>query len=218
MKGLFVTGTDTGVGKTHVSAALIRLMTGAGMSVCPRKPVEAGCEVLDGRRLPADAQRLRQAAGNTSPLERVCPFPLLAPLSPDRAAALEGAHIEMDQVVAACAPQAGCDRLLVEGAGGFFSPLTADGLNADLAQRLQLPVLLVVADRLGCINHTLLTLEAIRHRALEVHAIVLNRPQPASAAAAMDNRADLERLTGLPVISHDYRGQDAQLAAAVTPL
>jgi len=174
--GLFVTGTDTGVGKTQIAAALAHHLAHAGTAVRVRKPVESGAPPGEHGLRPMDAITLNLAAGDPESLSAVCPFPLAAVASPQRAAMLQGERIHLRQLEAACLRDIQREHwLLVEGAGGFCSPLCDDGLNADLAARLALPVLVVVADRLGCINHTLLTLQAIAARGLTVGAIVLNQ-------------------------------------------
>ena len=185
-RGIFITGTDTHVGKTQIGAALAHALSATlrrqGQILRVRKPVESAATTTADGLLAEDANTLRLAAGSSEPLQRICPYPLAAATSPQRAAELEGRSYSVAQLHHACMnsvnPQ---DFLLVEGAGGLLSPLCKDGLNADLAQHLGLPVLLVVADRLGCINHTLLTLEALAARDLKLQAIVLNRCQPLPA-------------------------------------
>ncbi|MEW6038909.1 MAG: dethiobiotin synthase [Pseudomonadota bacterium] len=198
--GLFVTGTDTGVGKTQIAAALARLLHERNLVVRPRKPVESGCRQEHDHLVPEDARTLQTAARTNDPLERVCPYPLEPPLSPERAAMLAGLRFGLDDVRAACLEGvAETDFLLVEGAGGFYSPLAPGMLNADLAAALPLPVLLVAADRLGTIGHTLLTIEAIRRRGLDLIGVVLNQIDPAHDPR-MDNAADLSRWLNRPVI------------------
>ncbi|MHB1271950.1 MAG: dethiobiotin synthase [Rhodanobacter sp.] len=201
MRGVFITGTDTGVGKTYVGTALAYLLTQRGMQVCPRKPVESGCLREGNRLLPPDATSLHEASRSHEPLERVCPYRLEAPLSPERAAALEGLPLSLERLVNACkAGVAKDDFLLIEGAGGFCSPLASDGLNADLALALDLPVLLVAADWLGAIHQVLVTAEAIDRRGLALAGVVLNRVAPAPDTR-MDNAADLARWLGREVIA-----------------
>jgi dethiobiotin synthetase len=202
MQGLFITGTDTGVGKTYIGTALTRSLTSQGQRVRVRKPVESGCAETPEGLLPADAAALHAAAGACEPLDRVCRYRLRHALSPELAARIEGVDYRLadlrDFALRDLPPD---DFLLVEGAGGFYSPLAADGLNADLAERLRLPVLLVVADRLGCINHALLSLEAIEARGLRLAGLVMNTLQaPDPEQTGMDNAGDLERLTGQRVI------------------
>ena len=220
---MFITGTDTGVGKTRVGAALAHQLTGRGLCVRPRKPVESGCLTGPGGPLPQDAAVLREASGGAEPLERICRYRLQAPLSPERAAELEGMTLDLGELHAACLAGIGQDDfLLVEGAGGFYSPLARGALNADLAAGLGLPVLVVAADRLGTINHTLLTIEAVHMRGLALAGVVLN--QPASQGdQLMDNAADLERWLQVPVLRFPH-GSDCGVeawrreAASLSPL
>lgn len=223
MRGVFITGTDTGVGKTRIGAALAHLLIGRGLRVRPRKPVESGCPTGPDGLVPQDAAVLREAAGCTEPLERICRYRLQAPLAPERAAELEGTTLDLGRLHAACLAGIGSgDFLLVEGAGGFYSPLARGALNADLAGGLGLPVLVVAADRLGTLNHTLLTVEAVRMRGLALAGLILNQPvhQP---DPAMDNAADLEHWLQMPVLRLPYgsgSGVEAwrQEAALLAPL
>lgn len=199
-RGLFVTGTDTGVGKTLIAAALAHLLAERKLIVRPRKPVESGCRPEGDHLVPEDARALQAASRTNEALERICPYPLEPPLSPERAATLAGMRVGLDDLKAACLNGvAETDFLLVEGAGGFYSPLAPGVLNADLAAALPLPVLLVAADRLGAISHTLLTVEAIKRRGLALVGVVLNQVDPASDPR-MNNPADLSRWLGRPVI------------------
>jgi dethiobiotin synthetase len=133
-------------------------------------------------------------------LEQVCPYRLQAVLSPERAAQLQGVAINLDKLAAACISGVSeGDFLLVEGAGGFYSPLAADALNADLAIALGLPVLLVAGDRLGVLSHALLTVKAIEQHGLTLAGVILNQSTPRTEAA-MDNAADLARWLRRPVI------------------
>jgi dethiobiotin synthetase len=216
--GAFVTGTDTGVGKTTVACALARLLAERGVTVRPRKPIESGCAARDGRPFPADAAALRAAARSNEALAAVCPYPLAAPLAPPRAAVLAGQTITLADLERACRAGVGAeDFLLIEGAGGFLSPLAADARVADLATRLRLPMLLVVADRVGCLNHALLTVEALRVRGLTLAAVLLNRIAP-DAPAGMDNAADLAQWLGQPITHVGYAGGGDPLPAVQAAL
>jgi len=202
-RGLFVTGTDTGVGKTQITAALAYLLADRNLIVRPRKPVESGCQREGGRLVPEDARTLQVAARTDEPLARICPYPLEPALSPERAAALSGKTLTLNDMQAAClAGVTDTDFLLVGGAGGFYSPLASDALNADLAAALSLPVLLVAADRLGTIGHTLMAVEAIRRRGLTLAGVVLNRLGP-HGDPLMDNATDLSCWLEQPVIVTD---------------
>ncbi|MDI1276960.1 dethiobiotin synthase [Methylobacter sp.] len=220
-RGLFVTGTDTGVGKTQVTAALARLLVERQLMVRPRKPVESGCRshrfltdcdtsAIPGSRregnrlLPNDALELQTAALSKEVLERICPYTFETALSPERAAALAGISLTLDELRSACLDGvANSDFLLVEGAGGFYSPLATHVLNADLTEALSLPVLLVAADRLGAINHTLLAVEAIKTRGLTLAGVVLNRIER-HRDPLMDNVEDLSNWLGQTVIVTEH--------------
>ena len=198
--GLFVTGTDTDVGKTQITAALARLLNERNVIVRPRKPVESGCRLDDADLIPADAITLQSAAKSDELLISICPYRFESALSPELAAALVGVSLTLDEVCAACRQGVTeTDFLLVEGAGGFYSPLASGVLNAYLAVALSLPVLLVAADRLGTIGHTLLTVEAIKRRGLTLAGVVLNQVTPA-VDPQMDNAAELSRWLGEPVM------------------
>lgn len=198
--GLFITGTDTGVGKTWIGTLLLELLSRRGVLVRPRKPVESGCIDGDDGLLPQDGASYYKAAGGVEPLSRICRFRLQPALSPDRAASLQGVEICLKDVIEACHNGVGeTDFLLVEGAGGFCSPLASDGLNADLALAIGLPVLLVTTDRLGSIHQTIATAESIAHRGLTLAGVVLNSVTPVSDAR-MENAKFLSRWMGQKVI------------------
>ncbi len=200
LDGIFITGTDTGVGKTYVGSRIVAGLKAHGIAVTARKPVESGCERDGDRLLPADAMAYAEALGDPSALERICPFRFEAALAPPSAARRAGVRLRMQDLVTACDHNNGL--LVVEGAGGFYSPLAEDGLNADLASTLGLPVLLVAANRLGCINHVLLTLEAVGRRGLTPLGIVLTTPRPEMALA--DNPTALRQWQPLPVVTLEH--------------
>lgn len=153
-QGFFVTGTDTGVGKTLVSCALLRAFTVSGRSTVGMKPVAAGSE---GGRWP-DVDALVSASSVRAPAKFVNPYAFEPALAPHIAAELVGARIEIEVIVRAYGELARCAEVaIVEGVGGFLVPLNAHDTTADLARRLRLPVVLVVGMRLGCLNHALLT-------------------------------------------------------------
>ena len=198
MRGLFVTGTDTGVGKTEVAAALVAGWRARGLDVGAMKPAQSGVE--DGER--TDADRLREAAGGADPMALVCPYSLRAPLAPAVAARLEGVEISLDHVIACARELAARHRaLVVEGAGGLLVPLTESHTYADLAVALGLPVLVVARAGLGTVNHCALTVEALRARGLGVAGVVLNRAAPGGDPSEPHNAAEIERLTGARVLA-----------------
>lgn len=173
-QGLFITGTDTEVGKTWVGSQLARALYQQGFPLVVRKPAESGCETHSGELQPADAITYWHAVDQSQALADICPFRYKAALAPVQAARLQQLGIYTQDLLAAC--QVHSDQfLMVEGAGGFYSPMTEDGLNADLAKALNLPVLLVAEDKLGCLNHVLLTHKAIVDSGLPLTAVILNR-------------------------------------------
>ena len=219
-QGLFITATDTGAGKTTIARWLIPTLEANQIDLCIRKPVESGCPISNQQRYPQDGDLLSQASQTRPPLSEVCPYRFQAATSPAHAARLESYSLSLNQLVDVCA----CSEkefLVVEGAGGFYSPLTTDGkLNADLAQALDLPLLLVVGNRLGCVNHTLLTLEAATNRHLKTLAIVINQVNPKQADEDMDNYAEIKSLVGatVPVLQTQFDWQGLSNQAAIKTL
>ncbi|UOG92430.1 MAG: dethiobiotin synthase [Candidatus Thiothrix sulfatifontis] len=195
-RGIFMTGTDTGVGKTWVGIQLITCLRALGREVMVRKPVESGW--TDGIQQ-TDAWQLAQAAGQAFD-SRICPYHFSAALAPPRAAQLAGESVSLQQLVAACPTHWEPHQFLhVEGAGGFYSPIADDGLNADLAQRLGLPVVIVAEDRLGCINHVLLTAAAVQQRGLTLAGVILNARTP--RVNGMDNAQDMCQYLDVPIVA-----------------
>jgi dethiobiotin synthetase len=211
VRGLFVTATDTGVGKTEVACGIVRGLRGRGLDVGAMKPAQSG--VAPGE--PSDADLLREAAGGGDPPELVCPYSFADPLAPAVAARLAGVEIALDRVLAAArALAARHAALVVEGAGGLLVPLTARETYADLAAALGLPVLVVARAGLGTVNHTALTLEALRARGLRVAGVVLNRATAAADPSIPHNAAEIERLGGAPVLASLPHEPDAARRAA----
>lgn len=188
MKVLFITGTDTNVGKTRVACALAAAWRRAGHRVAALKPIETGCAEGPNGLVGADSARLADASGKLSDSSLVGPIRLRAPASPEAAAALESCHIDLALVDrAAHLLGRDADLLLVEGAGGLLVPIDPATTMADLAARLRATLLVVARSSLGTINHTLLTLEAARRRSLPVLGVVLNQLSPVPGADEMTN-------------------------------
>ncbi len=196
MEGVFVTGTGTGVGKTVVAAAIARTAAAAGKRVAVFKPAVSGLE--EGGE--PDHALLRRAAGSAQADDEISPYRFGPPVSPHLGAELAGEAI--DPVIlreVAARTSAGADLLVVEGVGGFLVPLTLGYLVRDLARDLGLPVVVAAAPGLGTINHTLLTIEAVRAVGLEVVAVVLT-PWPAEPGEVeRSNRDAIARLGGVSV-------------------
>ena len=198
----FITGTDTGVGKTFVTALLARALRQAGLDTVALKPICSGDR--------GDAEILRAACDGELELDEINPLWLKTPVAPLLAARHEGRAISIPVLEAWFRTvSAGRNSVLVEGAGGWLVPVASGALVADLAAELGLPVIVVVADRLGCVNHALLTIESIRFRGLECRGIILNSLPRESQAADLGNRAMLEEFTDVPVLFEIAPGQRA---------
>ena len=157
-RGFFITGTDTGVGKTLVACGLAVAFKEAGFKVGVMKPAESGCRNEKGHLVPQDATFLKAAAGSNESIERICPYRLGVPVAPSVAAAHASIQIRPDFLVRLCHDMGAThDLMIVEGAGGLLVPLLSNYTYADLARELGLAVLVVVGNRLGAINHALLT-------------------------------------------------------------
>jgi dethiobiotin synthetase len=205
----FLTGTDTGVGKTIVAAGLLRAAVAAGHRAAGLKPVAAGGEFAGGRWVHDDVEALRAAGNVALPPEVVNPVALREAIAPHLGAAHEGRRLAVADLVAALRPAlqpagAGAvDWLVVEGAGGWLVPLNETETLADLCRALGLPVILVVGLRLGCLNHALLTAESIRVAGLRLAGWVANAVDPAMACrdeniATLDARLGAPRLGTVP--------------------
>ena len=198
IRGLFITGTDTGVGKTRVAAALLRALGHAGVRGVGMKPVAAGFE--PDRRVNADVVALERADNVDAPLADRNPYAFAEPVAPHVAAQAAGVPIELATIEAAARRLCvRADVLVVEGAGGALVPLDARHDMLDIAARLGLPVLLVVGMRLGCLNHALLSALAIRRRGLALAGWVANVLPPAMPFVERNIDALVERLGVSPI-------------------
>ena len=200
-KGLFITGTDTGVGKTLVSIGLITLFKEMGMRVGVMKPVESGCQRKNGGLIPEDTVLLKNAAESQDDPEIINPYALEAPLAPALAAEMEGVEIRLEVIQRAFEILASRhDLVIVEGAGGFLVPIFGDFFMADLAKKLNLPILLVTEAKLGIINHTLLTLSNARERGIPVLGIVMNQTSEQQGLPETLNPDALKRWAKAPFL------------------
>lgn len=189
MNGFFVTGTDTEVGKTYFVCQYARERILQGHRVGVYKPAASGFPREDHR---SDASQLHRSLGEQGAnvrLEQINPQCFLAPLAPPLAARAEGVLVDQELLVrGADAWKDDCDCLIVEGAGGLFSPITWSMTNADLAKRLGFPLILVAENRLGCVHQILSTLRAAISMGLDFRAVVLNQVRPSCDAASIQNR------------------------------
>jgi dethiobiotin synthetase len=201
---LFLTGTDTDVGKTYVATRLVRALRKAGIDCIGMKPICCG-ELTD-------AEELHAASGDALTLNEVNPVWLRAPAAPYAATMIENRDVDLALIRESFARLRAAHRsMIVEGVGGWRVPITRDYFVSDLARELQLPVAIVVANRLGALNHTLLTVESIRAAGLSCAGLILNQVAPLDAEneiALTTNRGILEELTGLPVLFDIAHGQE----------
>ena len=201
MVAIFVTGTDTGVGKTFVATALCREGVRRGWSVLGHKPIETGCALVDGKATPADALALVEAAGGWQKTdEAICQYRFEPPVAPLAAATLANVRIDLVKVVSAIHRLAAArDLAIVEGAGGWRVPITPTDDMGGLACRLGWPVLIVARAGLGTINHSLLTVEAVEYDGCEVWGIALSVLPTDDRDFARENRDEIARRAGCPV-------------------
>jgi dethiobiotin synthetase len=211
-RGLFITGTDTDVGKTYVGCLIARQLRAAGHRVGVYKPAASGCRSVDGDLVSDDALMLWEAAGRPGPLADVCSQRFAAPLAPHLAALAEGRSLSAAAMREGFAAWRGaCDVLLVEGAGGLMSPMGDDEYNATLAEEFGLPLLIVAPNKLGTINQTLQTLIAAAAwgESLPVAGIVLSHPAlPHDDVSLATNRRELETRAVPPVLAEVRHGAD----------
>jgi dethiobiotin synthetase len=204
-RGLFITGTDTDVGKTYVASLIARALVKSGHRVGVYKPVASGCRAGDAGLISDDAVSLWEAAGRPGALEQVCPQRFAAPLAPHLAARADGRQVDSDRL------RSGLDFwlqefeiVLVEGAGGLMSPLSDQEYVADLAYEFGFPLIVVSRNALGTLNHTLSTLivAATFRDGIDTAGVVLNRPSTiARDASTASNRAELESRSVPPVLA-----------------
>lgn len=198
----FITGTDTGVGKTHVACLILQTLRARGYRVAGFKPVACGNR--------QDADRLRQAGALPDlSLDEINPIYYRVPAAPYAAAMIENRPVDLEAVMAAFhALQQRTERLIVEGAGGWEVPLTPNLTMAGLAQRLGLPVVVVVNNKLGALNHTLLTVKAIQAAGLTCAGVLLNHTADERDAASISNRVVLSQLLEVPILAEIMHGEE----------
>ena len=217
---LFVTGTDTNVGKTHVSCLIARQWLSRGKSVAIYKPACSGAIAPTvntdhpGREsMPTwdDIERIKSVVGQKWPDDVICPQRYFAPLAPPVAARKEGRKVDFGLLVHGADAFSGVDLLLIEGAGGWLSPVTETQTVADLAEALRAPVLIVARAGLGTINQTLLTIESIRARGLKPVGVVLNEVSSQTDESNQTNADQIESFSGVPVFGTVRHGDELEI-------
>ncbi|RJQ49862.1 MAG: dethiobiotin synthase [Nitrospiraceae bacterium] len=201
-KGIFIAGTDTGVGKTFVASGLIIAFRAAGNAVCPMKPIETGCISRKGQLVPEDALKLVQSAGIHESLDLVNPYRFRQPLAPAVASDLERTVIKKNKILSAY-KQLSCkyDVMIVEGAGGIMAPVYKKYLFLDLIKDLNLPIAIVARAGLGTINHTLLTIKAAQSMGIDVTGVIVNNTSKSATDVSLKtNPRMIEKLSGRPVL------------------
>ncbi|WP_240416730.1 dethiobiotin synthase [Paenibacillus periandrae] len=201
IRGLFVTGTDTDVGKTVITAAITAMLRAEGMNAGVWKPIQSGALLGSGL---TDAERLLKSTGINERPEAVAPFTFEAPLTPMLATKQAGVTLTMKELITAGLPLTKrYEALLVEGAGGVAVPLTDDALIVDLISELRIPALIVARSSLGTINHTLLTASFLRHRGVPIVGIILNDGESTEShddPSVATNAQLIEQYSGLEVL------------------
>ena len=196
MNGVFITGSNTDVGKTTVGVEIIRHLSKT-RKVNARKPVETNCQLINGAYAPKDAIVLNEACPEPEPLSVVCPYCFELEASPEEASSHDGTTLSIDDLISACNADTEDSFVVVEGAGGLYSPIADASLNSDLAKRLRAPVVIVIRDELGAISQALLTIEAAKKNKLSISCVVLNEIQ----ANNLCNKEALTAYTKIPVVS-----------------
>lgn len=179
-QSVFITGTDTEVGKTVVTCTLLSAMRQAGIDAVGMKPVASGCELdVDGWLSSCDVTAHYRASGNSPPLELASPYRFAKPVSPHIAARIAGVEVSIDHIVSCFSKlEKNYGSVVVEGAGGWFSPVTGTCRMSDLAMAMRIPVILVIGLRLGCLNHAMLTSMAIKSSGARLVGWVANQIDP----------------------------------------
>lgn len=219
MTTLLITGTDTDVGKTYVSSLILRALAESGRRCVGLKPIASGCDIADGQLMNADALNLMASSSVKLSYAQTNPYAFEPAIAPHIAARAAGINVELATIIAAVrAAQMQCDDVIIEGAGGWLSPL-ADGLeHADLANALEAPVLLVVGVRLGCINHARLTANEIARSGVRLMGWIANILPASNAMPALEeNIASLSALLPAPMLARIDSGhlQDRGLATTL---
>ena len=196
MNGVFITGSNTDVGKTTVGVEVIRHLSKT-RKVKVRKPVETNCQLINETYAPKDAIALNEVCSEPELISIVCPYCFELEASPEEASSHDGTTLSIDALVSACNADTEDSFVVVEGAGGLYSPIADASLNSDLAKRLQVPIVIVIRDELGAISQALLTIEAAKKNKLSVSCVVLNEIQ----ANDLCNKEALAAYTKIPVVS-----------------
>ncbi len=177
MRGLFISGSNTNVGKTFIASYIIQALN-TKYHVAVRKPIESNCTKINNGLLPKDAILLSSVCKTPEPIDVVCRFKLEACASGEKASAKQGLDITLQDLIDASQPNNSDDFMVIEGSGGLYSPIAKQSLNIDFAVAIGLPVVIVVKDELGAVNQALLSVEAAKKHQLKIAMLVLNQINP----------------------------------------
>ncbi|CAC9616420.1 Dethiobiotin synthase BioD (EC 6.3.3.3) [uncultured Gammaproteobacteria bacterium] len=196
MKGLFISGSGTNVGKTWIASYIIQALS-VKYTVVARKPIESDCIKTADGLMPKDAVLLNNLCANPEPIHTVCKFRFEACVSGEKASSEQGIVVELQDLVDAVHPINDDDFVVIEGAGGLYSPIAQQALNSDFALALKLPVVIVVKDELGAINQALLSINAAKKHKLNIIMLVLNQ----ITSNNLDNEEALSAYTDVEVVT-----------------
>ena len=196
---LFISGTGTDVGKTFITENLIDLLKVKGFTVSPYKPIETGCKKIKAKLIPSDASKFHKLINKEIDIDLINPYRFQQPISPNRAIRLAKKKIFIKDYIDKSKLLPKNDYLVVEGAGGLYSPISTDGYNIDLIKKMKIPTVLVAKDEIGVINNILLSLDLLLKHKIPVLAIILNKINNIQPNQ-MDNYKDIKSLTKVPLI------------------
>ena len=196
---LFISGTGTDVGKTFITENLIYLLKAKGFTISPYKPIETGCKKNKSKLIPSDASKFYKLIDKEIDIDLINPYRFQQPISPNRAIRLANKKIFINDYISRSKLLPKNDYLIVEGAGGLYSPISTDGYNIDLIKKMKIPTVLVAKDEIGVINNILLSLDLLKKYKISVLAIILNKINSLQPNG-MDNHKDMKSLTKIPLI------------------
>ncbi len=201
MKGIFITGTDTGVGKTIIAAAVARALRVKGLNVGVMKPIETGCKKEGDVLIPSDGEFLKYISDSDTPLNEITPFCYETPVAPSVAADIEGRQVNIDALLELFSKRLQAhDFLVVEGVGGLKVPIRDDFFVSDLIRLMKLPVVVVAMNKLGVINHTFLTIQMAQAEELNIKGLIINDLRKKDDISVETNIAVIKRLIGVPLL------------------
>ena len=198
-KKIFISGTNTEVGKTFITVNIIKLLQSKGYLVNPYKPVETGCKKRLSRLVPSDSSLFHKAIEERLSLDKINPYRFIQPISPATAIKLSNKRITISNYLSKFKSLPRCDFSVIEGAGGLFSPLALDGFNIDLIKKVKAPTILVAKDEIGVINNVMLSLNILRQYKIKVLAVILNRIDKVQPTG-MNNYKEIGALVKTPLI------------------